>query len=501
MASRSPVLGVSGDEFSWSLLDAAPDTVLVVSSKGQIVFANQHGADLFGYSPEQLLDTPVDELLPAAVRSAHRAHRTRYRAEPTERRMGEGRRLWARRSDDSEFPVDVSLSPILIGGEMYTVAAVRDISERVRADDDLQRVLHTLDACDDGVFIFDAVTLRYSYVNDGAVRLTGYSRAELLTMSPLHLNPDARRAEYHELIERLGAHPDQAIARQTMLQRKDGEELAVEKSYQCAPRGHDGTEWIITLTRDSTARLKVEEDLRHSAEALHDAEQVMVVAEDRERIARDLHDNVIQRLFAAGLNLQATIALTDGRVSARLEATITDLDDTIKELRMAIFSLHGSGVTIGGVRGRLLEVLREAGATLGFEPRLQFEGAIETIDDVIVDQLVPTLRESLSNVARHAQATGVRVSLIVADMVLLTVIDDGIAVSGGVVGGEGLSNMAHRAEALGGCFEMTPEPGQGTRIVWQVPCEPEAPALTLPVDGASSGVATSESIADSIAVN
>ena len=104
----------------------------------------------------------MEELVPDDVRAVHRAHRTRYQAAPTVRAMGAGLLLRARRGDGSEFPVEISLSPLSMGATAYTVAAVRDVTDRVEAEDHLHRVLHTLDSSDDAVFIFDADSLRYS---------------------------------------------------------------------------------------------------------------------------------------------------------------------------------------------------------------------------------------------------------------------------------------------------------------------------------------------------
>ena len=142
---------------------------------------------------------------------------------------GAGFELRTRRSDWTEFPVEISLSPLRLGDEVFAVAAVRDITERVEAEEQLRRVLRTLDATDDGVFIFDAETLRYSFVNEGAVRLIGYDRDELMTMTPLHLNPYASEVEYRRLVDSLVADDTSAAVRQTTMLRKDGEEIRVEK--------------------------------------------------------------------------------------------------------------------------------------------------------------------------------------------------------------------------------------------------------------------------------
>jgi PAS domain S-box-containing protein len=469
MGARSSRLDTFGDDFAWSLLEAAPDGIILVDRTGDVVFVSSQAAALFETSAEELLGHNIEELVPDDVRSAHRAHRARFQAAPTVRSMGADLLLRARRVDGTEFPVEISLSPITMGGDVFTVAALRDVTDRVEAEDYLHRVLATLDATDDGVFIFDAATLRYSYVNDGAVRLVGYGRDELLGMTPLHLNPRAREADYRELVASLRADPDQAITRRVVLVGKDGAEVPVEKTFQSAPVGRDQTRWIIALARDVSVRLAAEQELLRSQAALQEAGQVLMLAEDRERIARDLHDTVIQRLFGAGLQLQSTLASADARTRQRLEATVVDLDDTIKELRSAIFALHGPSPALGGLKGRLVTVLHEAAAALGFDPRLQLEGPIEAMDEVVAENLLAVLREALANVARHAQADSVRITIEAGSEVLLTVADDGIGVPDVVFGGEGLTNLAGRAEALGGTFEIGRGSEGGSRLEWRVP--------------------------------
>jgi PAS domain S-box-containing protein len=473
MGVRSPLLKSYGDDFAWSLLDATPDATLIVAGTGEIVFVNDHAGELFGFELAELLGRVVDDLLPEALRAVHRAHRTRFRAEPTVRAMGAGLELWARRSDGSEFPVEISLSPLHLDDDVFAVAAMRDVSQRAATEDQLHQVLRTLDATDDAVFIFDATTLRFSFVNEGAVRLVGYQRDELLTMTPLHLNPYTTDSEYRCLVEDLFADGSTSTVRRSILLAKNGSEVPVEKTLHSAAGGRDGRPLVITLARDITTRLATEAELRHSQDALRDAERVLAVAEDRERIARDLHDTVIQRLFAEGLSLQAAMAGVGDpqRTRARLESAVDGLDETIKELRMAVFSLQGAASAPGGRRGRLLQVVTEATAGLGFEPRLQFDGPIETMDVHIADHLTPVLREALSNIAHHAQAGHVRIAVSVAADVTLTVADDGVGVPAEVLGGRGLINMAERARDLGGDFTISPEPSGGSLLVWQVPAQ------------------------------
>jgi len=216
-------------------------------------------------------------------------------------------------------------------------------------------------------------------------------------------------------------------------------------------------------------RVEGEAQLRESQLALQEAERVLAVADDRERIARDLHDTVIQRLFAAGLTLQATANRVDPDLRDRLQTVIDDLDGTIRDVRTAVFSLQATRPSERGLRGVLLDVTSEARTTLGFEPRVQFDGPVELIDEHIVEHLVPVLREALSNVAKHAKATEVRVSLRVADTVELTIADNGVGMPEAVFGGNGLPNLGARAEAIGGSLEHEVPDGGGSIVRWTVP--------------------------------
>lgn len=462
-------MDAQGDDFFSAVIDAAPDGMLIVDADGTVRVANRQADELFGVESGDLVGTSVDGLLPGDLRQVHRAHRLRYRADPAVRPMGVGMLLRARKRDGTVFPVEVSLSPLQRGEEVMVVAAVRDVSSRVEAEDRMRRVLRTLDASEDAMFIMDADTLRFSYVNEGAARQVGYSTGELSGMSLLHINPELSEPGWRETIEPLISGEQPAVNLRTVHRRKDGVDVPVEMSLQTAPASRDGTVSVIAVARDMTARLEAEAQKRASERALLEAEQAMAVADDRERIARDLHDTVIQRLFASGLALQAVSTRMPDEPAARIEGIVTDLDETIRQIRTAIFALQATGPAESGVRGHLLEVVQEAPSSLGFEPRLQFDGPIETMEPAIADELLATLREALSNVARHAKAKTVRVIVDVGRNVTLTVADDGIGAPADVVGGEGIANMRARAEKLGGTCELHAVEPSGTRVVWQVP--------------------------------
>ncbi|MDX2543180.1 GAF domain-containing protein [Streptomyces sp. WI04-05B] len=219
------------------------------------------------------------------------------------------------------------------------------------------------------------------------------------------------------------------------------------------------------------------------AERRRDAEQVTLL-QDRDRIARDLHDLAIQRLFAAGMTLQSTQRFMEHPEGMkRLTRTVDDLDDTIKIIRSTIFGLRthsGVGRESDGLRGRMAEAVSASATSLGFPPALRIEGLVETdVPGDIADHAVAVLGEALSNAARHsgAQAVDVRLQCARGELTL-TVTDDGCGVPDDV-GRSGLKNIKERAVTLGGTLTLGERPeGGGTRLVWRVP---------VSVDGATAG--------------
>lgn len=202
------------------------------------------------------------------------------------------------------------------------------------------------------------------------------------------------------------------------------------------------------------------------------ANEELALAEDRERIARDLHDTVIQRLFAVGLSLQGVqVTANDPAVSTRVERAIDEIDGTIRDIRSAIFSLHTRRLPTAGPREEVLATAREAARALGFEPSVHFDGLVDTnMPEAVFAQLMPTLREALSNVTRHANASKASVHLTLDDAeVRLQVIDNGVGYSPGDRGGLGVANIEERAQSLGGQGSVTRGPGGGTIVDWRVP--------------------------------
>lgn len=328
------------DDVVRTVVDGSPDGLVITRHDGTIVFANRLLGSMFGAEPESLIGQPIEVLVNDRARASHVASRNQYADLPSVRPMGQGRRLAARRLDGVEFFVEVSLSPVTTGGEVLTVATVRDVTDRLAA----------------------------------------------------------------------------------------------------------------------------EERLRRTDEALH-------VAEERERIARDLHDTVLQRLFGLGLELQALGLRMEPALTERIERAVDELDRIIRDIRTTVFTL-GAAQRHGSLGQELATVTTQAARVLGFTPQLRLLGPVEsTITDDMRPELVATLREALGNVARHAQATSVAIEVTSDDHVTLTVCDDGIGLADQPRhgGGHGLVNLRARAERLGGVCEVGNRPQGGVLLTWRVP--------------------------------
>jgi signal transduction histidine kinase len=193
--------------------------------------------------------------------------------------------------------------------------------------------------------------------------------------------------------------------------------------------------------------------------------------DERERIAADLHDHVIQRLFAAGLALQSTAGtLGPGKATDRILATVDDLDATIRQIRTSIFQLQQMPQANGdSVRARLLDVETDLAPVLGFGPSVRLSGVLDALPDDVADDVVAVVREALSNVARHAGADSAEIDVAAtADRLTVEVRDDGVGI-GPTNRRSGLDNLRQRAERRGGTLEIHTREPTGTWLRWSVP--------------------------------
>jgi signal transduction histidine kinase len=209
---------------------------------------------------------------------------------------------------------------------------------------------------------------------------------------------------------------------------------------------------------------------------LHSLVRDHALTEDRDRIARDLHDSVIQRLFAIGLSLQGTARLVERPEAVmRIAEAIDKLDETIRQLRKAIFDIE---LTINkeGIHPKVLDLAHELKPVLGLNPQVAVIGPVDrVVTGPLADTVLAVLREALTNVGRHANATKAVITITAGDELRLVVADDGKGMGGdngeGDARGLGLKNMRQRAERLGGGMEIGTSREGGTRLTWHVPLE------------------------------
>ncbi|MCW2496913.1 GAF domain-containing protein [Jatrophihabitans sp.] len=214
--------------------------------------------------------------------------------------------------------------------------------------------------------------------------------------------------------------------------------------------------------------------LAHELAIARSDQQRVALLEDRDRIARDLHDHVIQQLFAIGLSLEG-LASTVGpnhAVAAKLHERVDDIDRTIRQIRTSIFELRGplGGPAASGARQRLLEVATELTPALGFSPRVAFSGNLDSaLAGELADDAIACVREAVTNVAKHAKARAVEVDVAVAGGALtITVLDDGVGI-GEHERTSGLANLRARAERHGGSFSVSQRSTGGTQLLWKAP--------------------------------
>ncbi|MCX4092432.1 GAF domain-containing protein [Nocardia sp. alder85J] len=210
---------------------------------------------------------------------------------------------------------------------------------------------------------------------------------------------------------------------------------------------------------------------RQLAETQHRVRELDILA-DRDRIARDLHDHVIQRLFAIGMSLQGTVSRTKvPEVQARIGDAVDDLQDVVQEIRTSIFDLHGSMLPSAHLRQRIEQAVRQQVGDAAIRTSVRVTGPLSVVDTELAEHAEAVVREAVSNAVRHADPDTIDLDITVADDLTIAVVDDGCGIPADIVA-SGLDNLVQRAKSCGGSCTVGPvtdRGGRGTRLVWSVP--------------------------------
>ena len=322
---------------------------------------------------------------------------------------------------------------------------------------------HLLEALPDAVVLVDARG-QIAYANGQLETLSGYSRGELFGQLIEFLVPERFRELHTKHRRGYVANPrarPMGVNLDIYLRRKDGTEFPADIAL--SPLQTDTGMVVVAALRDATERKEAQTRLHRLA-----------VLEDRERIAKELHDGVIQALFAVGMNLQATEAKAGDpeAVRARLSGAVDSIDVAIRDLRNYIFGLRPGILADRQLDQALHLLVAEFQEKSGVVTAVQIDERVAAQFGNTATQLVQVTREALSNVARHAQATTCRVSLLQRDeSAVLEIDDDGRGFKPGRGGsrGQGLRNMRERIEAIGGTFSVESSPAEGTTVRIRLP--------------------------------
>jgi signal transduction histidine kinase len=230
--------------------------------------------------------------------------------------------------------------------------------------------------------------------------------------------------------------------------------------------GHDELPMLASFAAQAALALELADKQRQ--------QRMLDLLADRDRIAGDLHDHVIQRLFAAGMSLQAIVGrIGDTEARNRVSRVVVQLDETMRDIRTSIFDLHTSGQeSPTSLRRRMLDLVAEASANTEMSPSVRISGAVDTlVPDDIGEHALAALREGVSNAVRHARASDIVVTVEAGADLVLGVTDNGVGMPPDVAR-SGLLNLEGRARAHGGTITVSACPDGGTRLVWRVPLPP-----------------------------
>jgi PAS domain S-box-containing protein len=354
-----------------------------------------------------------------------------------------------------------------MGPDFPAAALLAGAGDRAQVDrnllDQLQGQRQLFDGSPDGIVLCDGNGV-ILLVNRRLEELLGYAHGALTGQAIEVLVPEERRSSHTAHRSSFTHSPKvrpMAPTLELFARHADGSEIPVEIAL--APLHYEGRPVIMATVRDSRERL-------HHLRLLREAEQRLLLADERERIARDLHDIVIQRLFATGLSIQSAAMRVAEPLRPRLDQAVDAIDEAIHDIRSSIFRLSHAGPARDSIRAGLLDLAAEAERLLGFLPRVHLDGAVDSLlDDELGAEVLGVIRELVSNAVRHARCSELLIAVAVDDeWVRCSVTDNGEGPGDldAPRAGRGLRNLDERARRNGGRFALEARAGGGSVATW-----------------------------------